>query len=84
MPKISQPISHFEDAMREIENFKRGFRRSRKGNLYREYEGVVVTIFGREGSYGWVINSGDESRFSSGRFGTEEEAMDSVCTKLDF
>ena len=36
--------------------FKAGFRRSRRGNLWRTWEGLTLTVFGRaDGRYRWCI-----------------------------
>jgi hypothetical protein len=37
--------------------FESGFRRSRKGNLWRPYEGLVLAIYrcSYSGGYGWSI-----------------------------
>ena len=72
--------------------FKAGFERSRKGNLWCKWEGLTLTIFGGGTSndrvfgrsppgFGWCI-ADDETRFSSERYATEDEAMNALWNEL--
>jgi hypothetical protein len=65
------------DRAAEQAHFERSFRRSAKGNLWRKYEGKLLTIFSRnDGDYGWCISvDGDPPKFSPGGYETEDEAM---------
>jgi hypothetical protein len=65
--------------------FEAGFRRSRKGNLWRNYRGLTVTIFQRSGDgyYAWSIADGEEVRYSSSAFETEEETIDALFEELE-
>jgi hypothetical protein len=65
-----------------MSKFDVGFRRSRRGNLWREYHGLTVTVYQTpEGLYGWCL-AGPESqgppRLSSEKFETEVEALEDV------
>ncbi len=52
MPKIpSREDARIERIDRAWAEFEDGFRRSRKGNLWRLWEGVTITIFERSDGY---------------------------------
>jgi hypothetical protein len=59
------------------EDFLRGFGRSRKGNLWRKWDGVTLTVFLRtQGGYAWCVSGGgDSTRFSPGTFDGEGDAL---------
>ena len=63
--------------LRAREAFESGFRRSRKGNLWRQYEGLSISVFLRRGDgwYGWSVADSEGVRFSPGGYETEEDAM---------
>jgi hypothetical protein len=65
--------------------FQSGFRRSRRGNLWRIWEGVTLTIFARGGSYRWSIAAGEGQppRFARVRSATEEAAMADLWQTLN-
>lgn len=65
-------------------DFESGFHRSRRGNLWREFEGSNVTVFkSKYGAFAWCISSGDDDvEFSPENFATEREAIDSVAVEL--
>jgi hypothetical protein len=61
------------------EQFKAGFRRSQKDNLWREFDGKRVTVFRhRDGSYGWSITESNEGThkvtYTSQRYRDQESA----------
>ena len=62
------------------DNFRGGFRRSRKGNLWRDFEGVTVTIFERNDGlgYGYCIANYQGKRFSQTPYSTEDAVMRAV------
>ena len=65
----------FNLALRE--RFERGFARSRKGNLWRTYEGKTVSVF-RKGpdDYRWSVSVGEgATEFSRSWYATEEDAI---------
>jgi hypothetical protein len=44
--------------------FRAGMRRSRRGNLWREWGGKTVTVFVKRGGHHWCISENDEPRWS--------------------
>lgn len=53
-----------------------GFRRSRKGNLWREYDGETLTVFPSvDGGYVYCRVGPDGKRYSTRDYETEEEAL---------
>lgn len=67
----------------EHERFAAGFRRSKKGNIWRTWEGVTVTIFERaEGFFRWSIADGDGVRYSPGAYETDGEALEMLAEEL--
>jgi hypothetical protein len=82
MPRIGEPTwqQQIEAALSE---FAAGFRRSRRGNLWREYDDAVVTVFGTDDEqFGWCIARDGQTQFSKSRFETEDEAIDSLWSEL--
>jgi len=52
------------------------WQRSRKGNLWRHWEGMTLSIYARDdGYFGWCVAGEEGPRFSSGGYETEEDAM---------
>ena len=74
---------------RERFAFSNGFRRSRRDNLWRIWEGKTVVVFHREsgrdaGKYGWVVTGDDDTpAFSTQSFATEEDAIEDVMKLFD-
>jgi hypothetical protein len=68
----------------EYERFLRGFRESRRGNLWRKFDELTLTVFERDGRFSWCISSGeDNTRFSRWRgFEGEEEAMEDLWEQV--
>jgi hypothetical protein len=59
------------------------WKRSRKGNLWRTWQGITVTVFrNRFGGYGWCAHDGREPQYSRGRFEDEEEAVMDAADEL--
>jgi hypothetical protein len=82
MPRIGQPTRiQIEGAFAE---FASGFRRSRRGNLWREYDAWIVTVFRcQDGGFAWRISAcEDDVQFSEETYETEQEAMDSMGAEL--
>lgn len=53
-----------------------GWKRSKKGNRWRHWEGATLTIFKRRDEcFGWCIADGEENQFSSSGFETEADAI---------
>jgi hypothetical protein len=72
-------------ALAEWTEFENGFQRSRRGNLWRHYDGLTVTVFERrEGRYGWcIVADEDEKRFSQTGYESESEAIRALGYELD-
>ena len=69
------------DALYEV--FVSGFRRSKRGNLWRLYDGATVSVFSRDdGFFGWCVAGGEEKRYSRSGYETEEEAMSALVFEL--
>lgn len=72
------------EATRPLREFFLGFQRSRKGNLWREYEGLNLSVFQRDtGVFDWSLADEDGPRFSSYGWETEEEALDALSFEVD-
>lgn len=82
MPRpLLPPRDSGPEAVADREAFRSpaAWRRSKRGNLWRYWEGKTVTIFARpQGGYAWCVVSGDDKWYSPGGFSTESEALDSV------
>jgi hypothetical protein len=90
MPPRPKPQQQDENPAQQLfDEFMNGFRRSRPGNLWREWDGYRVTVFQRKGedTYSWVISCDDEDykyqKFSSVKFDDEYEAMTSLAGEFD-
>ncbi|MCI0643210.1 MAG: hypothetical protein L0Y72_06540 [Gemmataceae bacterium] len=69
MPKVGQlnDDDDFKAAMAAREEFESGFKRSKRGNLWRYWQGKTLTIFKREdGCYGWCVSFQGDVRFGGG------------------
>lgn len=81
MPKIPNNDALVDEYFRD--NFRGGFCRSRKGNLWRDYQGVTVTVFARDdGFWGYCIASGERKRYSQTPYENEEGAMAALTAQL--
>ena len=74
----------FAARLAERTEFESGFRRSQKGNLWRHFEGMTLTIFGREDErFGWcIVDVEGGKRFSCGSYETEEAVLGSLADEL--
>jgi len=76
-----------EAAFAEFAGFQAGFRRNRRGNLCRQFEGQMLSVFRREqnGTYGWSTADLDaKPAFSPDEYDTEEDAMFGLGRALGF
>jgi hypothetical protein len=74
-----------EDRAGPLAAFVNRFQRSKKGNLWRYFQGMTLTIFARAGlagTYSWCISDGGEPRFSRAVFASEAEALESLANEL--
>ena len=67
-------VSEFEDLA--------NWQRSRKGNLWRKWEGLTVTVFYRLRRYHWSIADEEGPRFSQGSYSGEAEAITALREAL--
>ncbi|KKN04011.1 hypothetical protein LCGC14_1101740 [marine sediment metagenome] len=85
MPKIGEPrrTDTVEDVLQELDEFRESFARSRKGNLWRHWEGKTLTVFKRkDGYFGWCVSDSEGTRFSRGAFEEEVDAVDALADEL--
>jgi len=69
--------------METVIEFESGFMRSRRGNLWRQWEGMTLTVFERHGCYRWCIaRANGNARFSPCAFDYEEEALRSLAAEM--
>lgn len=92
MPRIGQtrpdpptPVPAPRRMRSDRQVFVEGFRRSKRGNLWREYDGLTVTIFqrGPDWEFGWCISGRSGPRYSRRSFASEESAVDAVAEELE-
>lgn len=84
MPRVTRDteLEHVLAARAEFESSS-AWRRSRKGNCWRTWEGMTLTIFKRDdGFFGWCVASADDRRFSSGGYELEGDAMSALGSEL--
>ena len=51
---------------------------SKKGNHWREWHEMTLTIFKRGGWFGWCCHDEDGTRFSDRMFKTEKDALEDL------
>jgi hypothetical protein len=59
------------------EHFRLGFKRSRNGNLWQQWDGLTLSVFRRrrDGFFGWCIAGPDGQSYSPGGYAREQEAI---------
>ena len=62
--------------------FAEGFRRSKRGNIWCEWDGLTLTVFPRSQGFCWCIADSEGPQFSRRRYETEGEAMESLWSEL--
>ena len=84
MPRIdASPDAEVETQLTAWESFSSGFRQSRKGNWWREWDGLTLTIFrNRYGRWQYCVADPDGPHWSHNAYDTEGEAMDSLFYEL--
>jgi hypothetical protein len=67
-------------AMEAIEEFENPayWRRSLKGNLWREFNGLTLSVFIRDGRFAWSIADSDGPQYSTLRYKTEADAITAI------
>jgi len=82
MPKAPEPVDPILAAFEDLVNSPE-WRRSRRGNLWRVWEGMTLTVFARkDGFYGWCIADDKGTRFSSAGYPTEGEALEALAAQV--
>jgi len=86
MPQVM--TNRIDEAMRARESFAAAFRRSRRGNLWREYDGdegrrLTLCVFPRSGGFAWSIADREGVRFSRETFDEEDEAIGGLWHELE-
>lgn len=71
-----------QQAAAELRDFLDGFARSRKGNLWRHWGDLTLTIFSRRGSYAYCIAGRELPDYSDEEFDTEEDALKTLAFDL--
>jgi hypothetical protein len=68
-----------------FERFRDGFKRSRKGNLWRLWDGRTITVFQRrDGRFGWCISDHAGQRWSPWQgWADEQSALEGLWRELD-
>jgi hypothetical protein len=85
MPRVPPTFDPVKYMIAEREKFSAiaYWQRSKRGNLWRLWEGRTVTVFVRTDEfYGWSIADDNGPRFSRGGYETEDEAMDALAEAL--
>lgn len=84
MPRIESSDCDAEGIDAAIDAFAAAFKRSRKGNLWRVWEGKTLTVFKRrDGWFGWSIADNAGAKFSPGGYGDEGEAIGGLWDKTE-
>jgi hypothetical protein len=86
MPKPPAPKNdpELDAALAEREAFEVGFKRSRRGNLWRNWEGMTLTVFARDdGRFGWcIVDAEGDKRFSRKAYEDEEWAIGALWDEV--
>jgi hypothetical protein len=83
MPAENRSDPHLS-AVRARAAFEAAFRKSRRRNLWREYDGLILTVFARRdgAGYGWCVSGPEWSRFSPDSYQTERAALGALWDEL--
>ena len=74
--RTSDPKSEHVEAMLVARaEFEAGFKRSKKGNLWRRWAELTLCVFKRGDGYAWSIADSEGVRFSVGTYESEAEAI---------
>jgi hypothetical protein len=73
MPRIDNEPSDLEAAWAKFEA-PAAWRCSKKGNLWRTWNGQTCTLFRRGDRWCWSVADEEETRYSPGSYETEEDA----------
>ena len=71
------------DALAEREAFERGFRRSRRGNLWRQHDGKTLTVYRRpDGLFGYAIAGDGGPAYSRAGYADEDTAVGELWYRI--
>ena len=83
---MPRPV-YMDEIDEDTRNPLEGWRRSQKGNLYKRFDEITLTIFTKGNWFGVCLHDGDQPHFSHRGFGTEllaaEFAEDWLLEYLD-
>jgi hypothetical protein len=83
-PLLGLPDEWALDDGTGYDHFRKGFQRSRRGNLWRTWRGLTVTVFGRRGAFHWCISDEGGPRWSPWRgWADEEDAVRAAWNELE-
>jgi hypothetical protein len=75
MPNIETGREPFAEALTRA-LFMTGFMRSKKGNLWRRWQGTSLTVFARkDGKWSWVIVDESGPKFSRHAYAEKDDAL---------
>jgi len=69
-----------------LAEFRAGFQRSKRGNLWRTWEGKTLTVFRRRGDvFAWCIATDDAARprWAARNYHSEEDALHALAEALE-
>lgn len=86
MPRRGTPTrQQVEQALAVCDEFvdRLNWQRSKRGNLWRHWNGITLTIFSRsDNSFGWSWADEERPRFSSNGYADEAAAIDGLAWEL--
>lgn len=78
MPRIER-----DGLYASLDAFVTGFRRSKRGNLWRVYAGRTLTVFRRtDGRWGWCVADDYGTDFSSGGYLETADAIAALWERV--
>jgi len=91
MPHLSEAVKKrlrdraVEQALEILNEFKdcAAWQRSKKGNLWRKWDNLTLTVFRRGSCYAWSMADGDEVTYSPRSYPNAEQALDGLASALD-
>ena len=82
-PRPDPEAEYVDQILAARAEFEAGFKRSKRRNLWRQWQGLNVTIYRRlDDYYGWAVVGPEGKEFSSYGYESEEDALIALCDKL--
>jgi len=75
-------LEYVQTLIEAEQEFYAGFKRSKKGNLWRTWQQLTVVVFKRQDVFAWSIANDDGVKFSTKSFSTEEDAIENLWKVL--